>query len=251
MLLAGFALTLLLFNSPQPSLAQRDKTHSGGKGEKISSGLKKSAHAKPEDTLSVLVQLSDKPSGKLRALLNRNGVHLKGDFESLGSMALDLPASAVAELAALGEVSFIDNDNDTQVLGHVTTTAGAEQMRTQSGTSTKLDGTGIGIAILDSGLYTGHKAFNNYSKKSRVVYSQDFTGEKRVDDVYGHGTFVTAAAAGNGDAWSNKYTGIAPNAKIINLRVSIRPERAKSLTCSPRSTGFTPIAITPLTTSKW
>ena len=94
-------------------------------------------------------------------------------------MALDLPASVVAELAALDEVSFIDNDNDTQVLGHVTTTTGAEQVRTQSGTSAKLDGTGIGIAILDSGLYNGHKAFNDYSKKSRIVYSQDFTGEKR------------------------------------------------------------------------
>lgn len=89
---------------------------------------------------------------------------MRGEFESLGSMALDLPANVIAELAALDEVSLIDNDNDTQVLGHVTTTTGAEQVRTQSGTSAKLNGTGIGIAILDSGLYIGHKAFNNYNK---------------------------------------------------------------------------------------
>ena len=152
MLLAGFALTIFLFKPPQPSLAQRGNPHSGGNGEKISPELQKSANAKPDETVSVLIQLNDKPSGKLRALLNRNGVHLKGDFESLGSMALDLPASVVAELAALDEVSIIDNDNDTQVLGHVTTTTGAEQVRTQSGTSAKLNGTGIVIAIIDSGL---------------------------------------------------------------------------------------------------
>ena len=219
MLITGFALAIFLFNPAGPSLAQRDNRKTGGGVEKISPDLQKGAHAKRGETLSVVVQLSDKPSGKLRALLNSNGVHLKGHFENLGSMALDLPPSVVDEMAALDEVSFVDNDNDTQVLGHVTTTTGAEQMRTQSGTSAKLEGTGIGIAVLDSGLYISHKAFNDHSKKSRIVYSRDFTGENRIDDVYGHGTFVAAAAAGNGDAWSGKYTGIAPDAKIINLRV--------------------------------
>src|ERR1044071_5457786 len=94
-LLTGAALAMFLFNSTGPSLAQRDEEKPAGGVEKISTDLQKNAHAKPDDTLSVVVQLSDKPSGKLRALLNRNGVHLKGDFQNLGSMALDLPASVV------------------------------------------------------------------------------------------------------------------------------------------------------------
>jgi hypothetical protein len=41
MLLAGFALTIFLFNPPQPSLAQRGIPDSDGNGEKISPELQK------------------------------------------------------------------------------------------------------------------------------------------------------------------------------------------------------------------
>src|SRR6185436_6719707 len=53
----------------------------------------------------------------------------------------------------------------------------------------------------------------------RVAYSEDFTGEGRTDDPYGHGTHVASLAAGNGRISNGQYVGIAPNAKLINLRV--------------------------------
>src|SRR5207249_7311080 len=82
-----------------------------------------------------------------------------------------------------------------------------------------VDGTGIGIAVLDSGIYTGHVDFLDKSNNVRVVYSQDFTGEGRTDDPFGHGTHVAAIAAGGGRVSNAAYLGIAPNAKLINLRV--------------------------------
>src|SRR3977135_3163337 len=83
-----------------------------------------------------------------------------------------------------------------------------------------LDGSGIGIAIIDSGIYSEHSAFSDkQTGKSRIVASQDFTGEGRTDDPYGHGTHVAAAAAGNGAVAHGKYIGIAPKANLINLRV--------------------------------
>src|SRR5207302_5468536 len=39
------------------------------------------------------------------------------------------------------------------------------------------------------------------------------------DDPYGHGTHVASIAAGNGRISNAQYTGIAPNANLINLRV--------------------------------
>ncbi len=77
-----------------------------------------------------------------------------------------------------------------------------------------LDGTGIGIAVVDSGIYKDHK-----SLAPRVIYSKDFTGENRTDDPYGHGTHVASAAAGNASLYNGSYTGVAPNANLINLRV--------------------------------
>ncbi|MET0647192.1 MAG: S8 family serine peptidase [Pyrinomonadaceae bacterium] len=82
------------------------------------------------------------------------------------------------------------------------------------------DGTGIGIAVLDSGLDPNHTVFTSESgSASRVALSRDFTGENRTDDPYGHGTHVASVAAGNGQVSNGAYRGIAPNAKLINLRV--------------------------------
>ena len=52
-----------------------------------------------DDTVSVILQLKDRPTGRLNALLNRNGVRVRGDFEQLGAKAVDLPAGVVEELS--------------------------------------------------------------------------------------------------------------------------------------------------------
>jgi serine protease AprX len=93
-----------------------------------------------------------------------------------------------------------------------------------------LYGTGVGIAVLDSGLDSGHKdmwgsSFN--SPNSRVVYQgkmiQQSSGGST--DDYGHGTWVSGIAAGRGWGWATQgteglYVGIAPNANLIELKVT-------------------------------
>jgi serine protease AprX len=79
--------------------------------------------------------------------------------------------------------------------------------------------TNVVIAILDSGIDADHASFLDRSNSVRVVYNEDFTGEGRTDDPYGHGTHVASLAAGNGRISNGEYTGIAPNANLINLRV--------------------------------
>src|SRR5205085_1300241 len=97
---------------------------------------------------------------------------------------------------------------------------GADAIRVTNGTNTTgLDGTGIGIAVLDSGIDTVHTAFLDRSNNGRVIVSRDFTGEGRIDDPYGHGSHVASIVAGNGRISNAQYVGIAPNANLINLRV--------------------------------
>src|SRR5207237_7548027 len=51
------------------------------------------------------------------------------------------------------------------------------------------------------------------------VYTQDFTGEGTTEDLYGHGTYVAALAAGKDSDNADLYSGAAPGANLINLRV--------------------------------
>ncbi len=85
---------------------------------------------------------------------------------------------------------------------------------------TRLTGAGIGIAVLDSGVYAAHNAFKDGAGASRVVYSQNFVeGSTSTADAYGHGTHVAGLALSNANINSGAYRGVAPNAKLINLRV--------------------------------
>ena len=105
--------------------------------------------------------------------------------------------------------------------GHVRVTTGAEAVRDVK----ELDGTGLGIAVIDSGI-AEHPDFEDANGQSRIVYRQDFTDEPIVSgshDPYGHGTHVAGLIAGNGSMSGGEpggpHTGIAPGATLVDLRV--------------------------------
>src|SRR5262249_4979328 len=83
----------------------------------------------------------------------------------------------------------------------------------------QIDGEGIGIAILDSGIDSQHHTFGAPGQLHRVIASVDFTGEGTTADLYGHGTHVASIAAGSDHVAGGAYTGIAPKANLINVRV--------------------------------
>jgi serine protease AprX len=218
--------------------AKSAKSQSNAPHVKVSSDLLAKAHgAKGADVVPVIVQLNGPMSGGLNALLNSNGVHgAKKTLKNLSCQVIEMPASIVEAVSQFDEVAFVSPDRPTQSTGHLSATTGADIVRssvTTTSTTTGplgvqvtttsvtpgLDGTGIGIAVLDSGLYQAHTNFFDKGNNVRVIYSKDFTGENRVDDPYGHGSHVASIAAGNGRVSNAAYLGIAPNANLVNLRV--------------------------------
>ena len=87
-------------------------------------------------------------------------------------------------------------------------------------------GVGIGVALIDSGV-NSHPDLNSTGllPLSRVVYNQSFVpGNSSAADQYGHGTHIAGLIAGDGLSstgfiYSKTFTGIAPGANIVNLRV--------------------------------
>src|SRR5712692_1218398 len=219
--LTCFSLLVSLFTGILVGGRAGAQTTAASHRAKASSDLQAKAHGpQSADAVKVILQLNAPMSGPLNAFLNRNGVHVRSTFRNLNAHAVEMPASIVDAVAAFDEVFFISLDRQTASLGHLSATTGADQARATYGfTVSRLDGTGIGIAILDSGIYASHTSFLDRNGIVRVVASQDFTGENRTDDPYGHGTHVASIAAGNGRISYQAYLGIAPNASIINLRV--------------------------------
>ena len=169
----------------------------------------------------LIVQSSSTSSlGLIGSLLQTvNGV-LVATLSSLNLSIIDVTANSVDVLAADSSVAYVSLDTQVRSFGHVTTTTGAQQVRAQKnalGLSYMLDGSGVNIAILDSGIDTTHKSFT--AQAGKVIFSKDFTGENRTDDPYGHGTFVAAVAAGSGTPTGGKYEGVASAANLVNLRV--------------------------------
>ncbi|HEY3579577.1 MAG TPA: S8 family serine peptidase, partial [Pyrinomonadaceae bacterium] len=171
-----------------------------------------------DQRVKVIVQSVPTTSSLLGGLLNTVGGLLVNVLSALNIRIVDVTANDVQVLASDPSVSYISLDAPVRSSGHLVTTTGTQQIRVQKtllGTN-NLDGSGVTIAVLDSGIDKNHKSFATAGK---IKFSKDFTGENRTDDPWGHGTHVAAIAAGDGAPTSGAYEGIAPGANLVNLRV--------------------------------
>ncbi|BBF43870.1 alkaline serine protease [Lachnospiraceae bacterium KM106-2] len=78
-------------------------------------------------------------------------------------------------------------------------------------------GTGVGVAILDTGIYL-HPDLTFGG--NRVLVFKDFVNGRRTPyDDNGHGTHVAGIVGGNGHESNGEYSGVAPDCNIIALKV--------------------------------
>jgi serine protease AprX len=78
-----------------------------------------------------------------------------------------------------------------------------------------IDGSGVVIAVIDSGIHKSHPDL-----AGKVIGEKNFVeSEKTTDDLLGHGTLCAGIIAGSGAASNGEYKGVAPGAKLLNVRV--------------------------------
>lgn len=78
------------------------------------------------------------------------------------------------------------------------------------------DGTGATVAVLDSGIDDTHPDL-----AGKVIAKQNFTPERTIADMHGHGTHVASIVAGSGAASNGQYRGVAPGATLLSGKVCI------------------------------
>jgi serine protease AprX len=179
----------------------------------IPSNISPELAAAGNSQVNVIVQYAHGAGAGKHQLATLLGAAWKKDMKSVKAASYSIPAANLQSLANDPDVTYISPDR--QVHMTLDNTAGA--VNAAAAWSSGLDGTGIGVAVIDSGIS------QHDDLQGRVVYSQDFTGGD-ASDQYGHGEHVAGIIGGNGTdsnctTCSRHLVGIAPNVNLIDLRV--------------------------------
>jgi serine protease AprX len=178
-------------------------------------------------SVNVIVQYSQTPTQKQFDGVRTRGGHLNRRLGTLRGAAFSVPASALRDLANDPDVTYISPDRPLRATS-TTTDFYDQAVNAPYAWSMGLDGSGIGVAVIDSGINVTNddlETSSRWSTSQNVVYSKSYdTSSTTTDDLYGHGTHVAGIIAGNGSNsdcrdCSITFQGIAPGVSLINLRV--------------------------------
>ncbi len=225
--IAGYFNGILITdnNSTAELRSNSDKDNEGYRGDNVSPDLREMMANQSENTrVDAIIQAKDADNPALRSLMASGEARVSDRIGKSDTLVVNLPLSAVSSLSQSGLINYISPDRPTTSMGHVEDTTGATQMRTATtagcpASVSTCDGSGVGVAIVDSGIYAAHNGFKDSGNTSRIVANVNFSTSSTTNDVFGHGTHVAGLAVGNSGVSSGAYRGIAPAAKIISVKV--------------------------------
>jgi len=200
--------------------------------EKISSNLdQKIANAMPEDELPVIIFInrSDKITSKmavqslLSSTVELNGGKVGHNYKIIDAFSAKIPAAKISMLSRMPEIEKIYYDQIVSLppqpmpetgilLTRSTQTIGANYVWNTFGYT----GTGIKVAIIDSGIDYNHPDLGGgFGHGKKVAGGYDFVNnDANPLDDNGHGTHVAGIVAANGT-----LKGVAPNATLFAVKV--------------------------------
>src|SRR5579872_3093564 len=141
-------------------------------------------------------------------------------FNTIKAVQISVSPSVLTILEAMPNVKYISPNRQNKGFLDLTTSAVNANVAWPLG----WDGTGVGVAVIDSGIALKHDLTGADGITSRVVYSESFVAGQTAADVYGHGTHVAGIVGSSGRdsrglLFTRTYKGVAPNVSLINLRV--------------------------------
>jgi serine protease AprX len=189
------------------------------------------ARQQPDATIGVIVR-KDAPGTDIEQHVSQLGGIITMDLHIINAFAALLPARASIALAQMQGVRWVSLDSptikpsacsacvDTTKLKNVYNSAiGADRVWNEG--PKYLQGQGIGVAVVDSGINPTDDYYT-VSGQSRLVTSVKFNNGYNQSgyDGFGHGQHVAGIIGGNGRKLGGAYIGVAPMVNLINVKVS-------------------------------
>ena len=179
------------------------------------------AIAHPAETFPVIVREAAPASATAEDLVRSLGGHVTRELGLIGGFAATVPGSAVARLTTSDAVWRVWGDARIAVASTNMSkydTYGANSVWRDAiqypQVAGKFTGSGVGVALVDTGVVPVADLVNH------VTHVVDFTPDHDGLDRYGHGTHMAGIIVGDGSASSGQYTGVAPGANLISLKVA-------------------------------
>jgi serine protease AprX len=208
------------------------KDNATGDDAKISPPLLAAVRGNPQQTFAVIVRATggkkDRVQGSARAGAAVEAVkgRVGHGLSIVGAVSAQLRGIQIQALSHDKDVAYISRDDivvakfDPVDSAPLVTTPGMREVGApDTWARYGVTGSGIGVAILDSGIAP------HPDLAGRIVASVDLTsglpGEPLVApaDPGGHGTHVAGLVAGDGTASGGAFTGVAPRANLVDVRV--------------------------------
>jgi serine protease AprX len=199
-------------------------------GAALQPALAALAAESPDQMVRVMVHALGNQAA-LIAQIEAMGGRVVQDLRIIDVLAAEMPAQAAARLAKERSVNWIVLDapiistgkrgggpgSGTSTNGDLVTSLPTSTFLDTLGARTVWDmgytGNGIGIAVIDSGVSQDR----DFDKMTRMSFNPNST---TVNDVFGHGTHVAGIIGGSGRNSDGLYSGVAPDANIISLKIS-------------------------------
>ncbi len=178
-----------------------------------------------------------------RAKVSDLGGRLTRDLPLVHGFAAEMPESAVADLAASGVVRSVTPDTEVRVSSLPRNAASAKGALLAAGAPTEPTsvypqalradrvwqagdrGQGVTVAMIDTGVTASPDLAGRMVNVSDGLLSpsapcKNLSGESSCNDSYGHGSFVGGVIAGDGTGSGGLYSGVAPGAKLLSVKVA-------------------------------
>jgi len=170
---------------------------------------------------NVIVQLNVPLASPLVNQILMTGTQVLDQLPLVNGLLCTVSGLQIRLLSALPIVSYISPDRPLGGALDYAEPAVNANVALQYG----WNGSGVGVAVIDSGIAPVADLTYNGTGLSRIVHSENFADRSgNTSDQFGHGTHVAGILAGDGAAssgswYTRTFTGIAPAAQIVNLRV--------------------------------
>jgi subtilisin family serine protease len=182
--------------------------------------------------LTRVVVLADASSATPHAatVVTANGGTVERRLDAIGGVVASVPADRISNLQAAPGIRGVSADRRVHLAadgfdssadpGSLARTADSVGATTPAASAAT--GEGVDVALIDSGI----SPVTGLNAKYKIVNGPDISFDSQAKnkdpyvDNYGHGTHIAGIIAGNGGAKRDDFTGIAPDARLVNVKVA-------------------------------